>query len=197
MRILENGDETVVADRGLNLSKGQQTRINLARAVYRDADIYLIDDAFAALDARVQEQIFNNCIKRYLKNKIVVLVTHNVEHIKQADKVVVLDKGSIKYEGDQEEFSKNVLKTLDCQLQYQKTERTTEELEISENTKLLESKLKKPAIYHEVKKEGGVDFINYVNYFKSGGGVFFLFVIIFLVLAVSTFSSSQKMITNW
>ncbi len=59
MELLVNGDLTLVGERGMTLSGGQKARVNLARAVYRDADIYLLDDPLSAVDSAVGKHIFN------------------------------------------------------------------------------------------------------------------------------------------
>lgn len=62
----------------INLSGGQQQRVSLARAVYADADVYLLDDVLSAVDAHVGEHIFKHCVRGMLKDKAVVMVTHQV-----------------------------------------------------------------------------------------------------------------------
>jgi ATP-binding cassette subfamily C (CFTR/MRP) protein 4 len=78
-RDLENfakGDETIIGERGVNISGGQKARISLARAIYSDADIYLLDDPLSAVDPEVANAIFTECITGHLSQKLVVLVTH-------------------------------------------------------------------------------------------------------------------------
>lgn len=87
------GDKTIVGDRGISLSGGQKARISLARAVYRQADIYLLDDPLSAVDSHVGKQLFEQCLRGYLRNKIVVLVTHQLQFLQQADHIVIMDKG--------------------------------------------------------------------------------------------------------
>ena len=76
MENFSNGEDTVIGERGINISGGQKARISLARAVYADADIYLLDDPLSAVDPEVASKIFTECIEGHLKSKVVVLVTH-------------------------------------------------------------------------------------------------------------------------
>lgn len=90
-----SGDQTNVGERGVCLSGGQRARINLARAVYRRADIYLLDDPLAAVDAQVGKFIADKCIKEFLRGKMILLVSHQLEYIKQFSKIIVMDDGRI------------------------------------------------------------------------------------------------------
>ncbi|KAK9869558.1 hypothetical protein WA026_003311 [Henosepilachna vigintioctopunctata] len=101
------GDLTLVGDRGSSLSGGQKARINLARAVYRDADIYLLDDPLSAVDIHVSKHLYDECINRFLKNKTRVLVTHQVHHLKDADNIVILENGNIVNQGTFNELAKS------------------------------------------------------------------------------------------
>ena len=62
----------------INLSGGQQQRVSLARAVYAQADVYLLDDVLSAVDAHVGEHIFKHCVRGMLRDKAVIMVTHQV-----------------------------------------------------------------------------------------------------------------------
>ncbi|XP_078363095.1 ATP-binding cassette sub-family C member 4-like [Oculina patagonica] len=99
-----NGDLTFVGERGVVLSGGQRARLNLARAVYADADVYLLDDPLSAVDAKVSEHIFNQCICKLLRGKIIILATYAEKHMKAADQIVVLDKGSVQGRGSFQEL---------------------------------------------------------------------------------------------
>lgn len=68
-----------IGERGLNLSGGQKQRISLARAVYSNRDIVLLDDPLSAVDAHVGKHIFEECIKKELQGKSVILVTHQLQ----------------------------------------------------------------------------------------------------------------------
>eukprot|EP00095_Tigriopus_kingsejongensis_P003130 snap_masked-scaffold438_size171652-processed-gene-0.1 protein:Tk03130 transcript:snap_masked-scaffold438_size171652-processed-gene-0.1-mRNA-1 annotation:"multidrug resistance-associated protein 4" len=95
----EFGDRTMVGERGVALSGGQKARVSLARAIYRDADIYLLDDPLSAVDAQVGKYLYEKCIQTHLKPKLVILVTHQIQYLKDADLIVVLKKGSIEGRG--------------------------------------------------------------------------------------------------
>ena len=92
---LPDGDQTVVGERGEVLSGGQQARVSLARAVYAEGDIYLLDDPLSAVDFKVGQHIFNKCIKDLLGDKIVLFASHQQQHMENADQVIVLYKGRV------------------------------------------------------------------------------------------------------
>ncbi|CAG9833832.1 unnamed protein product [Diabrotica balteata] len=94
-----NGDLTLVGDRGSSLSGGQKARINLARAVYREADVYLLDDPLSAVDIHVSKHLYEKCINGYLGSRTRILVTHQVHYLKDADNIIILNNGRIEDEG--------------------------------------------------------------------------------------------------
>ncbi|KAH6768081.1 multidrug resistance-associated protein 3 [Perilla frutescens var. frutescens] len=99
LEILAFGDQTVIGERGINLSGGQKQRIQIARALYQDADIYLFDDPFSAVDAHTGTHLFNECILGLLDSKTVIFVTHQVEFLPAADLILVMKEGKIKQAG--------------------------------------------------------------------------------------------------
>ena len=92
MSQLPYGDRSIVGERGVSLSGGQRARVSLARAVYKDADIYLLDDPLSAVDAHVGRHLFDDCIKGYLRHKAVLLVTHQLQYLTQANQILILNK---------------------------------------------------------------------------------------------------------
>lgn len=95
LELLSHGDQTEIGERGINLSGGQKQRIQLARALYQDADIYLLDDPFSAVDAHTGSHLFQKCILEFLEEKTVLYVTHQVEFLPAADNILVLEGGVI------------------------------------------------------------------------------------------------------
>ena len=110
LKILSAGVETEIGERGINLSGGQKARVALARAVYNNADIYLLDDPLSAVDAHVGEHIFSKCIKgdgsgSGLEGKTRFLVTHHLHVLPQCDMIVILDSdGTVKASGSYDEI---------------------------------------------------------------------------------------------
>ena len=94
-----DGDLTIVGERGEVLSGGQQARISLARAVYADGDLYLLDDPLSAVDFKVGQHIFEKCMKDLLGNKVVLLSSHHQQHMENAGQVIVLNKGRVLEKG--------------------------------------------------------------------------------------------------
>uniref|UniRef100_A0A8C9CSU5 Multidrug resistance-associated protein 4 n=1 Tax=Phocoena sinus TaxID=42100 RepID=A0A8C9CSU5_PHOSS len=107
LQLLEDGDLTVIGDRGTTLSGGQKARVNLARAVYQDADIYLLDDPLSAVDAEVSRHLFELCICQALYQKITILVTHQLQYLKAASQILILKDGEMVQKGTYTEFLKS------------------------------------------------------------------------------------------
>ncbi|XP_054158176.1 ATP-binding cassette sub-family C member 4-like [Oppia nitens] len=93
LKMFPFGERSLVGERGVTLSGGQKARITLARALYNNADIYLLDDPLSAVDTEVANHIFEKCITGYLKSKSVILVTHQIQFIKKATKILVVSEG--------------------------------------------------------------------------------------------------------
>ncbi|KAM7485082.1 hypothetical protein LguiA_001091 [Lonicera macranthoides] len=104
LEIMEHRDQTEIGERGINLSGGQKQRIQLARAVYQDRDIYLLDDVFSAVDAQTGSEIFKECARGALKYKTILLVTHQVDFLHNADLILVMRDGKIVQSGKYEEL---------------------------------------------------------------------------------------------
>lgn len=207
---LPDGDGLVVMDKGSNLSKGQQTRINLARAIYRQADIYLLDDSLSNLDSTVSRYIFNNAIKNFLGNKLIVMVSHQKNFLKDMDKIIVLEKGRIQ----------NIVGSKDIDAikieSPSSFERTPQEdinrlsllisstIKLSNDDEILDEETEQLlhqsgyGIYHEKKKQGKVDFSIYMHYFKAGGGFPMLFLIV-IIFGLGQLSASwfDFFISSW
>lgn len=99
LQLLPYGDYTIIGERGISLSGGQRARINLARAIYRKADIYLLDDPLSAVDTLVGKHIFDNCIKDFLSDKICLLVTHQEQYLSASNHVILMNCGRIEIQG--------------------------------------------------------------------------------------------------
>ena len=89
--MLPAGDQTEIGEKGINLSGGQKARGSLARAVYADTPIVLMDDPISALDANVRKKIFKNVFCNLFKGKTIILVTHAVDFLHLVDTVIVLE----------------------------------------------------------------------------------------------------------
>ncbi|KAK5971311.1 Multi drug resistance-associated protein variant [Trichostrongylus colubriformis] len=108
LKMLTNGDLTEIGEKGINLSGGQKARVSLARAVYQDHDVYLLDDPLSAVDAHVGRHIFEKVLgpDGLLRNKTRILVTHRLSYIKFADEIIVLQDGRIIENGRYRELMK-------------------------------------------------------------------------------------------
>ncbi|XP_003928249.2 ATP-binding cassette sub-family C member 4 isoform X1 [Saimiri boliviensis] len=217
LQLLEDGDLTVIGDRGTTLSGGQKARVNLARAVYQDADIYLLDDPLSAVDAEVSRHLFELCICQTLHEKITILVTHQLQYLKAASQILILKDGKMVQKGTYTEFLKS---GLDFGSLLKKDNEEVEQLPVPETPTLRHRTFSESSVWsqqssrpslkdgalenqdtenvpatlsEENRSEGKVGFKAYKNYFRAGAH---WIVIIFLVL-LNTAAQVAYVLQDW
>ena len=130
LKVLPRGDMTEIGEKGVNLSGGQKARVSLARAIYCNRDIYLLDDPLAALDVHVGTTVMQNCLTNHLKSKTRVLVTHNLDMLKYVGRVIIMRKGAIIGDGTYEEIKEHpYYKAMVEKFQKKRAEEEEEEAE--------------------------------------------------------------------
>ena len=87
----------MIGEKGVNISGGQKTRIAIARAIYSNADIIIMDDPLSAVDAYVGNYLMNECFSKYLTGKVRILVTHSLSLLGLADQIIVMSGGVIEF----------------------------------------------------------------------------------------------------
>ena len=154
--ILPDGDQTEIGEKGINLSGGQKQRVSMARAVYNNGSIYLLDDPLSAVDSHVGKHIFTNVIgpTGLLKNKTRILVTHGVKFLPNVDRIVVMKDGQISESGTYrelldhgKEFSEFLIQYLQEEEDQQDGGKDTTDLKTE-----LEKKLGKENLAEEIRK---------------------------------------------
>ncbi|XP_051530365.1 ATP-binding cassette sub-family C member 3-like isoform X4 [Myxocyprinus asiaticus] len=108
LEMLPGGDQTEIGEKGINLSGGQRQRVSLARALYSEADVYLLDDPLSAVDAHVAKHIFDKVVgpEGVLKDKTRILVTHGISFLPQVDNILVLVDGRVSEMGSYQDLLK-------------------------------------------------------------------------------------------
>ncbi|WOK92133.1 hypothetical protein Cni_G00824 [Canna indica] len=176
--LMTGGDLAYIGEKGVNLSGGQRSRIALARAVYSDSDIYMLDDILSAVDSQVASWILHSTILGPLMNqKTRILCTHNPQAISIADLIIIMDKGHLKWAGTSSSFLEsphskisvpNNLEFSSLELLPEKSmESTSNEIMFvpmvdREFVAALEEEKKSADI--ELRKEGRVELVVYKNY---------------------------------
>uniref|UniRef100_A0A8C7WET3 ATP-binding cassette sub-family C member 5 n=1 Tax=Oncorhynchus mykiss TaxID=8022 RepID=A0A8C7WET3_ONCMY len=214
LAILPNADLTEIGERGANLSGGQRQRISLARALYSDRAIYILDDPLSALDAHVGNHIFNNAIKKQLRHKTIVFVTHQLQYLVDCDDVIFMREGSITEQGSHEDLMRlnRDYAAMFNNLQLGETPfvevRGTSGNSLKkppENTKSGSVKKDKPVskdngqlMQVEERGRGSVPWSVYGVYIQaSGGALAFLLILALFVLNVGSTAFSNWWLSYW
>lgn len=221
--LLPYGDKTIVGERGASLSGGQKARISLARAVYRKTDVYLLDDPLSAVDTHVGRHLFDQCMRGFLRDDIVLLVTHQLQFVEQADLIVIMDKGRISAVGSFESMRKSGLDFAQLLMKAEQEEdanRKGAAGDANENKTALSrqnSKMRSrqnsvssmssaadsavgdaPTQVQESREEGKIGLKLYKKYFSASGGYFlFTVMIVFCVTAQVLASGGDYFLSYW
>ena len=200
-RQLEAGDQTVVGDRGIALSGGQRARVSLARAVYAEADIYLLDDPLSAVDVHVGKHLYSKCIRGLLKNKAVVLVTHQLQYLHDADEILHVKKGKIAKRGDLNQVTDGAVLPEDSQIEKNQSCAEIAKTKASRETESGEAREEEPKsakIVQEVGATGSVSGSVYLKYFTTGGGwVSVILLVLLNVVNQTLYSGSDVWLSHW
>lgn len=192
LSFLKNGDETIIAEGGINLSKGQQARVNLARCVYKNSDIYLLDDPLTALDANVQDVIFTECIQKFLKDKICILISQNLKHINKADNIFTLSHGKLVEDPESLYQPQDIVETSKDAVDKNRKLSTTVTQPDDENRYANDN------LYAEVNNSGKINIDVYKSYLKFGGGyLFFVSITIAYITREGLHFIGEKIKTKW
>ncbi|CAG2111625.1 unnamed protein product [Medioppia subpectinata] len=170
-------DNTIVGERGVLLSGGQKARVALARALYSDEDIYLLDDPLSAVDTEVANHIFEKCVCDYLRSKTVVLITHQIQFIQKATKILVLNKDGVSLGfGSYEEL-------LEVDIDFMS---------------LTKPEVKEQFIPEDYSAKGSVNMRVYWYYMRAGAGPLLLLAIILSAIVSQTITSySDIYVSQW
>ncbi|NWH86570.1 MRP7 protein, partial [Aegithalos caudatus] len=201
LNILPAGDQTEVGENGVTLSGGQKARIALARAIYQEKELYLLDDPLAAVDADVANHIMQKCIFGILKHKTRVLCTHRTEFLEKADTLLLMDNGRIVKTGT----PADILPLVEAFPKFKDTDKghkdkapneqgqeeaiKTEAEEPTQNTNLINKE--------EEKKEGAVAFQVYKAYWMAMGSCVAISILFSLFLMQASRNISDWWLSYW
>ena len=193
LEMLPSGDLTEIGERGITVSGGQKQRLNVARAIYFDADIILMDDPLSAVDAHVGRHIMDNAICGLLKNKCRVLATHQLHVLHRVDRIVWMKDGRIHKTStfsdlmdNDEEFQKLMATTAVEEKEEDEDHVNDDEVE-DEKKKMQKKKGRKPAValmQQEEKAVSSVGWDVYAAYIKAAGSIW-VAPMIFSLLVIS------------
>jgi ABC-type multidrug transport system fused ATPase/permease subunit len=193
--MLPNGDLTEIGERGITVSGGQKQRLNIARAIYFNSDIILMDDPLSAVDAHVGRHIFDKAINGLLKNKCRILATHQLWVLNRCDRIIWMNDGRIDAIGTysylmatNEGFANMMATTA-----MEKEEEKQEQVEEDEKEKQ-KGKEKKGAALMQVEERAinSVPWSVYAAYVKASGSILNVLLVfgLLILLQASNFACS-------
>ncbi|XP_047339561.1 ABC transporter C family member 10-like [Impatiens glandulifera] len=185
--MLPNRDLTVIGERGVNLSGGQKQRVQLARALYENADVYLLDDPFSAVDAHTAASLFNEYVMQALSRKTVLLVTSRVDFLPAFDSILLISNGRIAQQGSYDQLITSNQQFQNLVNAHHKDNvgskqgaksRSFNDMIEERRSKDEDSSQGDPLIRREERESGDNGFKPYLQYFNQKKGFFYLSLVI-------------------
>lgn len=206
LEMLPHGDRTEIGERGITVSGGQKQRMNIARAIYFDADIVLMDDPLSAVDAHVGRHIMDNAICGLLKDKCRILATHQLHVLSRCDRIVWVEGGHIQavdtfdnLMSNNEGFQK--LMTMTAKEEKREDEENTNEDEVEDEKKVAKKKKGKKSAALMQEEDRAVKSVSWgvwIAYIKAGGGLWVgPLVVLLLVLSQGANIATSLWLSWW
>ncbi|XP_071445342.1 ATP-binding cassette sub-family C member 10 [Hetaerina americana] len=198
LKLLPKGDMTLIGEGGETLSGGQKARIALARAVYQDKSIYLLDDVLSSVDIHVAHNIFQKCINGLLRDKTKILCTHQVQYFLTADKVYVLENGQIIAQGKPGDILSDIdeitaqMESLDDE--YLPVKRKISRIGRDGDDLSITSSILSQG---EEKETGSVKLSIYANYWFAVGQILAVSIILSMLLMQVTRNTADWWLSYW
>uniref|UniRef100_A0A8C6V795 ATP-binding cassette sub-family C member 10 n=2 Tax=Elapinae TaxID=42168 RepID=A0A8C6V795_NAJNA len=200
LNILPASDQTEVGENGVTLSGGQKARIALARAVYQEKELYLLDDPLAAVDTDVADHLMQKCILGILRHKTRILCTHRIEVLGNADMIILMDNGRILSAGTPTNILPLVEAIPKLGAMAKRRKDTNAECNEVEEVEHEEEELAQLSYFpkqEEEKKEGAVAFKVYRAYWLAVGSCLALSILLSLLFMQASRNISDWWLSNW
>lgn len=194
---LPNKDLTAIGEAGKTLSGGQKTRISLARAVYADKDIYLLDDILATLDVKVARHIFQHVILDLLRSKTRILCTHQTQYLVHADLVIEMSKGKIANQGKPSDVLPDLEDYLLSSESHDSDVDVTSVGAVPSEFSRSETNETDPLLDKEASEKGTVHFSVYACYVNAVGRYLAISILLAMILMQSSKNITDLWLSFW
>lgn len=203
LEMLPNGDLTEIGERGITVSGGQKQRLNIARAIYFDADLILMDDPLSAVDAHVGRHIFDNAIMGLLKDKARILATHQLWVLNRCDRIIWLEDGKVQAIDTFENLMRDhagfqLLMETTAVEQEQKDEAEVNEDEVEGEKKEVKKKKKGPGLMQaEERAVKSVPLKVYLDYVRASGSLLNAPIVVILLIMSQGANIATSLWLSW
>lgn len=206
LEMLPNGDMTEIGERGITVSGGQKQRLNIARAIYFNSDLVLMDDPLSAVDAHVGRHIFDNAICGLLKDKCRILATHQLHVLSRCDRIVWMEEGRIRtvdtfsnLMNNDEGFQKMMASTAQEEKVEEEAEVNGGEIEDHKKDAKKRKDQKRGAALMQAEERAvkSVSWSVYAAYIRASGSIFFGPLVILMLIISQGANITTSLWLSW